>query len=297
MILAVIQRQQQRFLERWNEALTAASAQANVTQQAPAGVAPNEAAVLSARRGRGVEPPACPPRRGQARLLAKGGELGKRLDFLIQELHREANTWAPVCRAGADQCLGRDEGRHRANARAGSEHRVAPMEYPGNLFVVAAFSGQASPALVGPAGVGRQAQRLGLAHLAGITAARSSIGREYWFVGIDEFRDMVASAVISGVGRGMATCTAHRRPASSRMAQGDDVVLEIGYQGARCRSSSSFRMRCSSSCCRRVGRAQATLDPARGHHQPEVIATRMANARGSRSTRPGTSTCGGQCGV
>ena len=26
------------------------------------------------------------------RLLAKGGELGKRLDFLIQELHREANT-------------------------------------------------------------------------------------------------------------------------------------------------------------------------------------------------------------
>ena len=26
------------------------------------------------------------------RLLNKGGELGKRLDFLIQELHREANT-------------------------------------------------------------------------------------------------------------------------------------------------------------------------------------------------------------
>jgi uncharacterized protein (TIGR00255 family) len=26
------------------------------------------------------------------RLLAAGGELGKRLDFLIQELHREANT-------------------------------------------------------------------------------------------------------------------------------------------------------------------------------------------------------------
>ena len=26
------------------------------------------------------------------RLLHKGGEVGKRLDFLIQELHREANT-------------------------------------------------------------------------------------------------------------------------------------------------------------------------------------------------------------
>ncbi|MBA4193695.1 MAG: hypothetical protein C0451_03890, partial [Comamonadaceae bacterium] len=26
------------------------------------------------------------------RLIRKGGEIGKRLDFLIQELHREANT-------------------------------------------------------------------------------------------------------------------------------------------------------------------------------------------------------------
>ena len=26
------------------------------------------------------------------RVLQKGGEVGKRLDFLIQELHREANT-------------------------------------------------------------------------------------------------------------------------------------------------------------------------------------------------------------
>ena len=26
------------------------------------------------------------------RLLQRGGEVGKRLDFLIQELHREANT-------------------------------------------------------------------------------------------------------------------------------------------------------------------------------------------------------------
>jgi uncharacterized protein (TIGR00255 family) len=27
-----------------------------------------------------------------SRLVQKGGEIGKRLDFLIQELHREANT-------------------------------------------------------------------------------------------------------------------------------------------------------------------------------------------------------------
>ena len=46
LIPAVIQRQQQRFLERWNEALTAASAQANVTQQALQERALNEAAAL-----------------------------------------------------------------------------------------------------------------------------------------------------------------------------------------------------------------------------------------------------------
>jgi uncharacterized protein YicC (UPF0701 family) len=43
------------------------------------------------RCGRGTGAPARPP--GRDRIGAgKGGEAGKRLDFLIQELHREANT-------------------------------------------------------------------------------------------------------------------------------------------------------------------------------------------------------------
>jgi len=42
------------------------------------------------------------------RLITKGGEIGKRLDFLIQELHREANTpGLKIGRAGADPHLGR----------------------------------------------------------------------------------------------------------------------------------------------------------------------------------------------
>jgi hypothetical protein len=44
------------------------------------------------RRGRGSSP-ACHSHLDEIeRLLIKGGEAGKRLDFLIQELHREANT-------------------------------------------------------------------------------------------------------------------------------------------------------------------------------------------------------------
>ena len=35
---------------------------------------------------------AAPSGAGKSSLVKKGGEIGKRLDFLIQELHREANT-------------------------------------------------------------------------------------------------------------------------------------------------------------------------------------------------------------
>ena len=87
-----MQRQQQRFLERWNEAL--APAARRDTRRS--------AARARAERGRGLCASASTwPRSWRAwrshldeieRLLEKGGEIGKRLDFLIQELHREANT-------------------------------------------------------------------------------------------------------------------------------------------------------------------------------------------------------------
>ena len=48
---------------------------------------------LASARGEMVDPLlACRLSGEIRRLLAHGGELGKRLDFLIQELHREANT-------------------------------------------------------------------------------------------------------------------------------------------------------------------------------------------------------------
>ena len=60
-----------------------------------------------------------------ARLLAKGGEVGKRLEFLIQELLREANTLGSKSTVDRDdRDLGRHEGRDRAAARAGPERRV-----------------------------------------------------------------------------------------------------------------------------------------------------------------------------
>jgi uncharacterized protein (TIGR00255 family) len=95
---AVVERQQQRFLERWAEALkaTAASDAGGASAIAPESLrerAMNEAATYALRIDVAEELSRLRAHLEEiSRLLKAGGELGKRLDFLIQELHREANT-------------------------------------------------------------------------------------------------------------------------------------------------------------------------------------------------------------
>jgi uncharacterized protein (TIGR00255 family) len=90
----VVQRQQQRFIERWNEALASAQAQGTVVaDSAAAERALGEAATYALRIDVAEEISRLTAHTVECRtLLANGGELGKRLDFLIQEMHREANT-------------------------------------------------------------------------------------------------------------------------------------------------------------------------------------------------------------
>ena len=93
LVPAVVQRQQQRFLERWNEALANAGAGGSVSAEALRDRALNEAAAYALRIDVAEELARLGAHLDEiSRLLAAGGELGKRLDFLIQELHREANT-------------------------------------------------------------------------------------------------------------------------------------------------------------------------------------------------------------
>ncbi|MFG6433610.1 YicC/YloC family endoribonuclease [Roseateles sp. LYH14W] len=93
LLPAVVQRQQQRFLERWQEALKTSGANASVPQDALQERALNEAAAFAIRIDVAEELGRLRAHLEElTRLLKKGGELGKRLDFLIQELHREANT-------------------------------------------------------------------------------------------------------------------------------------------------------------------------------------------------------------
>jgi uncharacterized protein (TIGR00255 family) len=93
LVPAVVQRQQQRFLERWNEALDAAGASQSVPREALQERAINEAAAYAIRIDVAEEVARLRSHLDEiTRLLKSGGEIGKRLDFLIQELLREANT-------------------------------------------------------------------------------------------------------------------------------------------------------------------------------------------------------------
>ena len=99
LVPAVVERQQQRFLERWAEALKATGGHeatrsaGSIPTEALRERAMNEAATFALRIDVAEELSRLRAHLEEiARLLKAGGELGKRLDFLIQELHREANT-------------------------------------------------------------------------------------------------------------------------------------------------------------------------------------------------------------
>ena len=93
LVPAVVQRQQARFLERWNEALATVQAAATVPAQSLHERAMGEAATYAIRIDVAEELARLGSHLDEIeRLLKAGGELGKRLEFLIQELQREANT-------------------------------------------------------------------------------------------------------------------------------------------------------------------------------------------------------------
>jgi uncharacterized protein (TIGR00255 family) len=98
LVPAVVQRQQQKFIERWEAALALAASTAPqgagaVSADAARERALAEAATYALRIDVAEELSRLDAHITEIeRLLKGGGELGKRLDFLIQELHREANT-------------------------------------------------------------------------------------------------------------------------------------------------------------------------------------------------------------
>jgi uncharacterized protein (TIGR00255 family) len=91
LVPQAVLRQQERFVAKYQEALHAVGG--SVTPEAAQERALSEAAAYALRIDVDEELQRLKAHLDEiGRLLKKGGEVGKRLDFLIQELHREANT-------------------------------------------------------------------------------------------------------------------------------------------------------------------------------------------------------------
>ena len=91
LVPQLVQQQRQKFLDRWQQALQAA--EGSPVPETAQERALAEATAFALRIDVAEEVTRLQSHLDEIeRLLQQGGEVGKRLDFLIQELHREANT-------------------------------------------------------------------------------------------------------------------------------------------------------------------------------------------------------------
>lgn len=90
LVPKLVEQQRTRFLERWQDAMGLVG---GTLPEAAQDRALTEATAFAIRIDVAEELTRLSSHLDEIeRLVAKGGEVGKRLDFLIQELHREANT-------------------------------------------------------------------------------------------------------------------------------------------------------------------------------------------------------------
>ena len=91
LIPQLVEQQRNRFLDRWKEAM--ALTDGATLPEAAQDRALTEATAFAIRIDVAEELTRTVSHLDEiSRLISKGGDMGKRLDFLIQELHREANT-------------------------------------------------------------------------------------------------------------------------------------------------------------------------------------------------------------
>lgn len=91
LVPQLVEQQRQRFLERWKEAM--ALSEGATLPEIAQDRALTEATAFAIRIDVAEELTRTASHLDEiSRLVSQGGDIGKRLDFLIQELHREANT-------------------------------------------------------------------------------------------------------------------------------------------------------------------------------------------------------------
>ena len=153
------------------------------------------------------------------------------------------------------------------------------MDYPGNLYVVAAPSGAGKSSLVSSLLQVDSHLVMAISHTTRAPRGQEQQGREYQFIDEAAFRAMVERGEFVEWAEVHAHLYGTSRAAiEAHIAGGQDVVLEIDWQGAL-----QIRQRFPNAILIFIlppswDELQQRLQ-RRGEDRPEVIAKRMANAR------------------
>ena len=104
----------------------------------------------------------------------------------------------------------------------------------GKLFVVAAPSGAGKTSLVKALLERMPRLEMSVSHTTRPRRPKEEHGREYFFVGVPDFEHLVAEGEFLEHARVFDNLYGTARaPVEARLAQGEDIVLEIDWQGAR----------------------------------------------------------------
>lgn len=153
------------------------------------------------------------------------------------------------------------------------------MDYPGNLFVVAAPSGAGKSSLVKALLELDSHVQPSVSHTTRPPRGQEKHGREYFFVSSSEFDAMVAAnAFVEWAHVHSQRYGTSKKAIEERMAQGADVILEIDFQGALQIKSIFSNAICIFILPPSWEELRSRLE-RRGEDAPDIIELRMKNAQ------------------
>jgi len=148
----------------------------------------------------------------------------------------------------------------------------------GRLYVISAPSGAGKTSLVRALLERDPKLRVSVSHTTRRQRPTEQHGRDYWFVDVDTFRDLVARGEFLEHAQVFDNCYGTgRAQVRSLLAAGHDVILEIDWQGAR-------QIRAAMPECRSIfvlPPSRTALEQrlrGRGTDSAEVIARRLRDA-------------------
>ncbi len=152
------------------------------------------------------------------------------------------------------------------------------MDYPGNLFVVAAPSGAGKSSLVKALMELDSHVQPSVSHTTRPPRGQEKHGREYFFVSPQEFDAMViGNAFVEWAHVHSQRYGTSKKAIEDRMSQGTDVILEIDFQGAIQIKQIFANAICIFILPPSWEELRSRLE-RRGEDSPEVIELRLKNA-------------------